>query len=666
MKSKIPLLLIFLVYVITIPFAYSWEQYGDAIKLCYKESKVKEKYGCKTCHIDTGNFLNPFGKDMDKILNTKKVSINSAKAAIKWIELFDSDGDGYINREEIIAGSNPGDKESLPDFPKDYGFFKLTSPLNYPRYLHSSVLLPDGKVLVTGGVTTGMKVLASAEIYDPATEQFTLIGEMNAPRCSHSLVLLNNGKVLIIGGRAGLKPDSKVLSSCEIYDPVEKKFSFVASLNEKRRNPVTTLLSDGRVLITGGGNGIETYDLSEGLNSCEIYDPKTDKIFLTGEMHYPRLYHEATLLSDGKVLITGGSKKGVLEILDSAEIYEPKSGKFILTGSMLKKRMTHSSVLLPDGKVLITGGTDPSSRETFAEAEIYDPLKGKFISISPMLLPRTEAEGVTLDDGKILFAGGSLLTSFFYRSSEVYDPQKGSFSFGVAMNVARDNVSPVKLLDGRVLYCGGVTPDFKFIRMAELFIPSSLSKAMGVKKQEFLKTKSLEPFIKVEKNKGNIPFKTRFMAYEKSGSDIISYIWDFGDNDEALGKEVEHTFYCPETYQVSLSLISKDGKIGKAATSVEALGDKKDISFSCQVKPILDNRCIGCHGSRGGLSLTSYDEVMRGGQSGKVVIPDKPDDSLLIQRVTIDPYQMMSPEYSIVSSEIDLIKAWIKQGAMNN
>ena len=670
--------LIFLLFLLYPALGLSYPQYYDALKFVYPDSKFK---GCSICHADEkGMSLNTYGEDILK--SAKKIKKESANSldknkidpvyiaeAIKGIEITDSDSDGYINKEETILGSNPGNKDSLPDFSKDYGFFKLTSPLNHPRYLHSLVLLPNGKVLVTGGVTTGMKVLSSAEIYDPITEQFTIIGEMNSPRCSHSSILLPDGRVLIIGGRAGVKADSEVLSSCEVYDPEKNKFSFGPSLNERRRSPTATLLIDGRVLVAGGGKGIGTYDLSEGLKSCEIYDPKKDKFFLTGEMNDPRQYNQATLLSDGRVLITGGSRKGAVETLKSAEIYDPKIEKFSITGSMGKKRMSHSSTLLPDGKVLIAGGIDLANYIPIAGVEVYDPITGRFIPTSSMLTPRAAVKGVILNDGKILFSGGSLFPPMFHKSSELYDPQKGIFSFSSPMHVPRNNISPIKLLDGRVLYCGGITLDSKFIRMAELYIPFPLSKEEKIKKEKYLntgQTKPLEPFIKVEKVRGNVPFKTKFFAGAKGANRIISYIWDFDDGSDALGREVEHIFSCPGNYQVSLSLIYDDGNMGKAVTSVEVLGDKKDISFRCQVRPVLDKYCVRCHGTIGNLSLNSYKEIMKGGKSGKVVIPGKPNDSLLVQRITNNFHQIMLPAPGIAPSEIEIIKTWIEQGTRDN
>jgi Bacterial Ig-like domain (group 3)/Kelch motif/Galactose oxidase, central domain len=80
-----------------------------------------------------------------------------------------------------------------------------------------------------------------------------------------------------------------------------------------------------------------------------------------------RYLHTATLLSDGRVLVSGGSNG---PILASAEIYDPMLGTWSLTGSMNTARAYHTATLLSDGRVLVSGGYSDSG--TLASAEIFD------------------------------------------------------------------------------------------------------------------------------------------------------------------------------------------------------------------------------------------------------------------------------------------------------
>src|SRR5215472_17842607 len=93
-------------------------------------------------------------------------------------------------------------------------------------------------------------------------------------------------------------------------------------------------------------------------------------------MASPRYGHTATLLNDGKVLITGGSI--LARVLASVELYDPSTGKFAPGGNMTVARYQHIATLLPDGRVLIVPGGDGNDFDT---AEIYDAENGVFTAI---------------------------------------------------------------------------------------------------------------------------------------------------------------------------------------------------------------------------------------------------------------------------------------------
>jgi hypothetical protein len=248
------------------------------------------------------------------------------------------------------------------------GTFRLAAPVVTPRQDHTATLLKDGRVLIAGGV--GPKsvedFLASAEIYDPTTGKFGVTGSMHTAREKATATLLADGRVLIAGGDQGVCGACgvfNVLASAEIYDPATGKFSTTRSMTTARTGHTATALADGRVLIAGGSG-----ELSDG-PSAEIYDPGTGKFSATGSMTTARGGHTATRLRDGRVLVVGGSSETGPDGLYSAEIYDPATATFSLTGAMHAPRVEHSATLLPDGRVLIAGG----EHTTNVGCELYWP-----------------------------------------------------------------------------------------------------------------------------------------------------------------------------------------------------------------------------------------------------------------------------------------------------
>jgi hypothetical protein len=118
------------------------------------------------------------------------------------------------------------------------------------------------------------------------------------------------------------------------------------------------------VLITGGF-GVPA--------SAELYDPAAGTFSATGSLGVGRIYHSATELPNGKVLIAGGQTGNVS--LASAELYDPALGTFSSTGSLATARDTHSASLLSNGKVLVTGG-DNNNTTVLGSAELYDAFYG--------------------------------------------------------------------------------------------------------------------------------------------------------------------------------------------------------------------------------------------------------------------------------------------------
>jgi len=322
------------------------------------------------------------------------------------------------------------------------GSLHPAAPMLAPRSGHTATLLPDGKVLIAGGMRRNQDFYKSAELYDPATEKFQPTGEMSIGRVGLVAVLLRSGKVLIAGGWVG----HVTTDSAELYDPATGKFTLLPHMTTRRARPSITLLNDGNVLLAGGGD----HDARDAaIASAEIFRADTQQFQPTGSLHRPRQGQTATLLKDGRILMAGGTGG---ELIARAELYDPKTGTFSETGSLNTPRYKHTAGLLPDGRVLIAGGSDQHDwTGTMNSAEIYDPHTGKFTTTSPLNDSRFKLpdEAVHLPSGRLLIAGGS-------KQAEVFDPVTGKFiSVAGQMSDKWHYMSETRLKDGSVLLAGG-------------------------------------------------------------------------------------------------------------------------------------------------------------------------------------------------------------------
>lgn len=321
-----------------------------------------------------------------------------------------------------------------------------TASMSAPRAAHTATALSNGRVLVSGGFTSDPGAAQGAEMYDAGAGRFTRLPRMVALRHSHTATVLPGGKVLIAGGYAA---GSKVTAAAELFDPATNAFAATGSLIAARGGHVAVLLGNGKVLIAGGIGPNWTF-----LSSAELYDPATGRFTPTGAMSVARESHAAVRLQDGRAFIVGGhrDRRANIKLYTSAEAYDPATGRFATMGDMRVRRHKHDAVLLRDGRVLITGGSDERDSDgAYDSTELFDPATGRFVFGPSMKRTRYKHQGTStlLPDGSVLVAGGS-------PQAETLDP--GTRAFTLAAGTARmaGQFSAAALLpDGRVLITGG-------------------------------------------------------------------------------------------------------------------------------------------------------------------------------------------------------------------
>ncbi len=274
------------------------------------------------------------------------------------------------NGKLLIAGGWTGHynlRRSAELYDPTTGVFTPTGDMVIERAGSMAALLPDGRVLVAGGEDRSENALSSAEVYDPSTGKFTRTGDMTEPRGQATATALRNGKVLIVGGGSGHYPSQNVYRSAELYDPATGKFTSTGPMSVGRHKHAAVLLASGKVLVVGGS---DNRDWHGEYSSAEIYDPATGTFSATGAMSTPRfkLPHAVALQANGTVLVAGGGS--------FAEVYDETKGSFSkVVGNLGAARFFASATVLPDGKTLITGGyaeTEGGLPST-AGAWIYKP-----------------------------------------------------------------------------------------------------------------------------------------------------------------------------------------------------------------------------------------------------------------------------------------------------
>ena len=238
--------------------------------------------------------------------------------------------------------------------------------------------------------------------------------------------------------------------------PNQLRFTLGGTMVEGRIFHTATVLNSGFVLIAGGMDSTDPA-LQTVLQTAEIYNPAGDTFVpVPTPMAQPRARHTATLLSDGRVLLAGGVDALKIEHT-SAEIFDPTSGMFQPVGSMSDFRAGHTAVSTSAG-VFILGGEFLSGiiPVHYDDVEEYDPVANMFLTplLGPLVEQRSRHDAIELPSGRILLIGGGVGTNL---SVEEFDTTLGT---GVEQSISASATQVVAhasalLQNGTVLIVGG-------------------------------------------------------------------------------------------------------------------------------------------------------------------------------------------------------------------
>jgi hypothetical protein len=260
-------------------------------------------------------------------------------------------------------------------------------------------------------------LLVFAGLVGPSVADEVVYGPpMSVGRQWHTATKLHDGKVLICGGLPSVGSGVLGTTSADVYDPVAGTITPVGSMKISRWVHNATLLADGKVLITGGLLG---YTAGQVHDTAEIYDPSSQTFtLLVSTMSAPRFHQTATRLADGRVLIAGGQTSDG-SMTASVDIFDPATISFSRVGELAYPRHTHNAVLLPSGdSVLIVGGETATA--PVAPAEIISASGARRL-VGQLYVPRFYTQSELLPDGRVIVVGGTASGNVYSSAVEFFD-----------------------------------------------------------------------------------------------------------------------------------------------------------------------------------------------------------------------------------------------------
>lgn len=335
--------------------------------------------------------------------------------------------------------------------------------LTAPRALHTATLLPNGAVLVAGGVDASGQAVASTFIVTASAVQAG--PSLAQARVGHTATLLANGKVLLAGGEGVVAGAASVLGSTEIYDPVAGAFTAGPALATPRMEAVAVAYgspSAQHVLIAGGSNG------TTAIATAEDYNEATNAMApLAAPMVQGRASGSAGLMDNGTIVIVGGDTASGPA---GAEVFDPATGMF--SAATISVAASGGAFASIGADAIYAGGQTATGVQ--AQSEVYNDTAKVFAAGPSLLSARRDATASVVNGNEIVFVGGRSGTTPVGAVEVITgNPQTGAVKAAMPLATARYGHTATPLSSGHVLVIGGMGPGNTILASVEDVNPNN-------------------------------------------------------------------------------------------------------------------------------------------------------------------------------------------------
>ncbi|MFH1464533.1 MAG: hypothetical protein ABIO70_09105 [Pseudomonadota bacterium] len=335
--------------------------------------------------------------------------------------------------------------------------FALSAAMNEKRSEHTVATLPDGHVLLAGGMDpTRRTSLDELEIYSPVTGTFAASSAYFTETVSNpAIAWTNTHDLLFVGGTHALNNNTESSDHIWLYDPVQETLDEVATLIRGRREHCAAQYITNSILVLGGPDTGTSGDILR-------YYPDTAAWSSTSVALHDGLSSEETqvcgVAGDGTIFVSGTAAA-------NTGILDPFSGEGVgdafdaITPAAAGTFVSHPLLVALDGETFWLGGGIDLARDTVTSAgQEFRLDSASFVSGTPLATPRQAAAWDTwIEEGWIVVAGGyaDVAGRNPVNKVELLNPATGAKGPTVDFDRVRPGCRVSTLPDGALLITGG-------------------------------------------------------------------------------------------------------------------------------------------------------------------------------------------------------------------